>query len=162
MWKAGSQRRTCWLSCGLQISLPQGLLSTSSGEAAPACSTVCSLGLSGSTSGTRELQGAGLAPPRAHCAHTWPVASTSPGLQPGWLSRSAHGSTARCGGTLGLGTREKQLTGTWSSTGISVLPQWHSTAREDFPHQLQSQQEPGLDLLVLSALNTFEIFSFSP
>lgn len=31
------------------------------------------------------------------------------------------------------------------SSGISVLPDWHSLTMEDSPHQLQPQQEPGLD-----------------
>lgn len=86
--------------------------------------------------------------PRTPCHHT-----VTSGQQPtaGWLSRSAHGSTAQvpgCRGTLGTGglwAQGKAAHRGTGGTGISVLPHWHSIPREDFPHQLQPQQKPGLD-----------------
>lgn len=57
------------------------------------------------------------------------------------------------------GTVKHRIVG---GSGISVLPDWHSLTMKDAPHQLQPQQEPGLDIAMSSLPNILLSFSHFP
>lgn len=95
-----------------------------------------------STSGTQELQGAGLAPQGHPVTTLWQVASSQ---EQAGLAEVPMEAQHKSQGARGLWAQGKAAHSGTGGTGISVLPHWHSIPREDFPHQLQPQQEPGLD-----------------
>lgn len=139
------------LSCGLQISLPQGLLSTSPGEAAASlheapAAPICSLGLPGNrTAPAMSSQGPlGLPEPQELRA---PL---------GWAELGRHprkGRAQQCPrlqeGTRGWAQGKSSSQVKYSimaGSAISALPHCHSLTMEVSPHELQPQQEPGLNL----------------
>lgn len=96
--------------------------------------------------------------PRAPCDHT-----VTSGQQPtaGWLSRSAHGSTAQvpgCRGTLGTGKSSSQGHRRHWNLCAPTLAQ-HTQGR--FPTSAPAQVRAWSRFHILSALNPFELFSFS-